>query len=139
LLRDCNRGEVLAGTLGGHRDAIHGVGWQREGTVQGASTTSATVALDHDDDASAWPWPFRALQTFDVAARDDAHVMLTVTLTIENTGLEPFPFGLGWHPYFPRDATTTLQFAAAGVWINDATELPLKHIAADEKWSFRQP
>ena len=135
----CNRQYVLARNFGDHPHAIHGVGWQREWTVQCASTTSATLALDHHDDASAWPWPFRALQTFDVAARDDAHVMLTVTLTIENTGGEAFPFGLGWHPYFPRDASTALQFAADGVWINDATGIPVEHIAAEEKWSLKQP
>jgi aldose 1-epimerase len=39
----------------------------------------------------------------------------------------------------PRDSTTTLQFRAAALWRNDATELPVDRIAAQSPWSFRDP
>src|SRR5258708_26097354 len=47
-----------------------------------------------------------------------------MSLAIENTGSASFPFGLGWHPFFPRTAATGLSFAVARVWQTDATVLP---------------
>ena len=136
------RAFALARNFGDSPHSILGAGWQRLWTVAAATPTRATLTLDHDaqgEAASAWPWPFRALQTFDLASQDDAHASLTATLTIENTGAAPFPFGLGWHPFFPRDPTTTLQFTASNVWINDATELPIELVDAGGPWSFREP
>ena len=49
-----------------------------------------------------------------------------------------FPFGLGWHPFFPRDSTTTLQFSAAAVWINDVGEMPVERLDAIDAWSFKE-
>lgn len=132
----------LARNFGDSPHAIHGVGWQRPWRVDGATPTRARLALEHsprDDGAAAWPWPFRATQTFDLASPDDTRATLTATLTIENTGNAAFPFGLGWHPFFPRDSTTTLEFAASRLWRNDATELPVECIAAQGSWSFREP
>jgi aldose 1-epimerase len=131
---------TLARNFGDSPHSIHGVGWQRPWHVDSATQTRATLTLEHDargENASAWPWPFRATQTFDLAA-DQAHVSLTLGLTLANTGDDSFPFGLGWHPFFPRDSTTTLQFVAREVWINDATELPIQRISASDAWSFSE-
>jgi len=132
----------LTRNFGASPHAIHGVGWQRAWTVQVATPTGATLTLDHDpqgNDASAWPWAFRAVQAFDLASADPRRAVLTATLTIENAGGAAFPFGLGWHPFFPRDPTTTLQFDAAGLWVNDAAELPVERANMTEPWSFREP
>jgi aldose 1-epimerase len=132
----------LARNFGASPHAIHGVGWQRAWNVEAATSTSATLTLEHDargDDASAWPWQFRAMQAFDLASSDPHRAVLTATLTVENTGGAAFPFGLGWHPFFPRDPTTTLQFAAARIWINDATEMPAERLDTVGEWSFRAP
>lgn len=129
----------LARNFGDHPHSIHGVGWQRTWTIEASSATHATLSFEHRDDASAWPWSFRAQQSFSLASDDDRHASLIVTLTVENTSDAPFPFGLGWHPFFPRDATTTLEFAAAHVWRNDATQLPIDRIDAEGPWSFDAP
>jgi aldose 1-epimerase len=130
---------ALGRNFGDHPHAIHGVGWQRAWNVNAATATRALLTLEHDaqgnDETSAWPWPFRALQCFDLMA-DTNHATLTATLTIKNTGPTPFPFGLGWHPYFPRDATTTASFAARSVWLNDATHLPERRVDATGSWDF---
>jgi aldose 1-epimerase len=129
---------ALARNFGDHPHAIHGVGWQRAWNVAGASRSRARLMLVHDAvgaTKSAWPWPFRATQTFDLAAQG-VRATLTATMTIENTGDAPFPFGLGWHPFFPRDTTTTLEFAARSVWRNDATQLPVERLDAMGGWSF---
>jgi aldose 1-epimerase len=34
------------------------------------------------------------------------------------------PAGLGWHPYFPRTAATTLHARVTGLWLTDAEILP---------------
>ena len=137
-----DRSHALTRNFGASPHAIHGVGWQCVWIVQAATPTSATLTLDHDakgNDASAWPWPFRAVQAFDLASSDAHHAVLTATLTVENTGGTAFPFGLGWHPFFPRDPTMTLQFTAAGIWINDETGMPIERLDAVDEWSFKAP
>jgi aldose 1-epimerase len=76
----------------------------------------------------------------DVArAGGDATAILAVTLTLVNAGPTPFPFGLGWHPFFPKDPTTRLGFRAGAVWRNDATQLPLRRVAIPDEWRFDPP
>src|SRR5205823_1299050 len=85
----------LMRNFGDSPHSIHGVGWQRPWTVATATPTRAMLALVHDakgDEASAWPWPFRAVQTFDLASDRDTRCVLTATLTIENTSDAAFPF-----------------------------------------------
>ena len=128
----------LARNFGDHPHSVHGVGWQRAWRVESASSTSAIISYAHSgrgDEADAWPWPFVAMQAYDLAPAD-AYARLTLTLTIANTGDAPFPFGLGWHPFFPRDASTTLRFDARDVWLNDATQLPVERVAAHGTWNF---
>ena len=140
LLAFDGRTFTLARNFGDSPHSIHGVGWQRPWSVDAVTPTRAMLSLVHDaegEEASAWPWPFRAVQTFDLASDGDTRCMLAATLTIENIGDTAFPYGLGWHPFFPRDSTTTLQFAATNVWINDANEMPMRRIAAEGAWSFR--
>jgi aldose 1-epimerase len=45
-------------------------------------------------------------------------------MSITNAGPVAFPFGLGWHPFFPREPATRLGFSAASMWETDATVLP---------------
>lgn len=135
------RDYALERNFGTHAHAIHGVGWQRAWAVLEASARHAQLALVHDangNDAAAWPWPFRATQTFRLSEDAEAPraVRLVVTLTLANTGREPFPFGLGWHPFFVRDAATRIAFRAARVWRNDPTQLPQRLVAIPRAWDF---
>jgi aldose 1-epimerase len=140
-LRHRGRDRALARNFGDSPHAIHGVGWQRAWSTIASDAASALIALDHDadgDDAAAWPWPFRATQAF--ALREDARgATLSMRLAIENAGGEDFPFGLGWHPFFPKPLGTTLAFDAAWVWINDATQLPVERTGVPERWRFATP
>ena len=137
--REC----ALARNFGDHPHAIHGVGWQRAWDVEQASAHRARLALVHDArgaNAAAWPWPFGATLTFELPEpADDDAVVLVATLTIANTGSSAFPFGLGFHPFFPRDAHTDVGFAAAAVYENDATQLPLRRVAIPPAWQFDPP
>jgi aldose 1-epimerase len=132
---------TLARNFGDHPHAIHGVGWQRPWTVVDRHEASIRLALEHRphaDAARAWPWPFDAWQSIALVA-DGAGATLTLVLTIRNAGDEPFPFGLGWHPFFPRDDATVLGLSADGFWQTDATQLPTAHAAATGDRCFDPP
>jgi len=130
---------ALARNFGDHPHAIHGVGWQRAWSVVDETPDRATLALTHradtDEERAAWPWPFDATHAMHLHG-DGQATTLTATLTIESRADEPFPFGLGWHPFFPRTPATTLAFDAAHVWRNEATCLPVERIDVPDAWSF---
>jgi aldose 1-epimerase len=117
--------------------AIHGNGWRRAWNVLEREPARAALEFVHDaagERAREWPFPYRGWQRFDLA--DNA---LTMTLGIENIGSTAFPFGLGWHPYFPRTAATVLGFAADAVWQTDRTVLPTRLERVPAQWSFAPP
>jgi aldose 1-epimerase len=135
------REHELARNFGDSPHAIHGVGWQRAWRVAASTDADARLVLEHaaaGEDARAWPWPFRATQTFSLAA-DASAATLAVRLAVENTGDEAFPFGLGFHPFFPKPAGTTLDFDTAYVWENDATQLPVERVDAARRWTGGAP
>src|SRR5205085_895702 len=98
----------LPPNLAGETDAIHGQGWRNPWQVAGHETSTAALVFDHP--AGAWPWDYRAEQTFTL--RPNA---LIQRLSVTNTSREPMPAGLGVHPYFPRDHETRLQAEVTGV------------------------
>jgi aldose 1-epimerase len=117
--------------------AIHGNGWRRAWEIVEHAADRATLALTHSTagtSAREWPFPFRARQIFELDADT-----LAMTLAIANIGDTPFPFGLGWHPFFPRNAKTVLGFAAAGVWQTDPTRLPTRPDPVPPEWNFDTP
>lgn len=120
---------ALARNFGVHPHSIHGIGWQRAWHVREHTDHAVQLALRHDAadgvQRAAWPWAFDAVHTFALHARDDGACVLHATLSLQSRAGAPFPFGLGWHPFFPKLAGTTLQFDARGVWRNDATQLPV--------------
>jgi aldose 1-epimerase len=123
--------------LAGHPHAIHGNGWQRAWRVVERERARAVIELVHDAAGQRrleWPFPYRARQTFSLGP--DA---LTLTMAIENTGTSAFPFGMGWHPFFPRTPATVLGFTAAGVWRTDATQLPTRLDRVPAEWDFSTP
>jgi aldose 1-epimerase len=117
--------------------AIHGNGWRRRWEVIEQTPAGATLELEHSaagPGADEWPFAYRARQTFALAPDD-----FSMTLSIANAGDVPFPFGLGWHPFFPRNASTVLGFAAAGVWQTDPTLLPARLDRVPSAWDFGIP
>jgi aldose 1-epimerase len=107
---------------------IHGDGWLRAWRVVERGDTHATLSLERE---RAKPHAYRARLSY---ALDDA--TLIVTLAVENAGREPLPFGLGLHPFLPRDADTKLSAAAGGLWLPDADWLPVRHVPAPPAWTF---
>jgi aldose 1-epimerase len=120
--------------------AIHGNGWQRAWSVTRREASLLTLELVHDAigaRAEEWPFPYRARQCFELVA-EGSSVRLDVELEIENTGKDAFPFGLGWHPYFDRDAQTELGFVARGVWQTDPSHVPTRLETTPPSWNFER-
>jgi aldose 1-epimerase len=136
-LHRAGRAWALARNFGDSPHSIHGVGWQRAWQVVGASARHALLALDHDPgrDGAAWPWPFHATLAYRLREHE-ARALLTCTLGVRNTGSDAFPYGLGFHPFFPRREATTLRFAANAVWRNGASQLPIEKMPIPNAWRF---
>jgi aldose 1-epimerase len=112
---------ALTPNLGDHPHALHGQGWRGAWTVVSAAAAEAVLAFDHP--AGEWPWAYRAEQR---ACLDDHGLRLTLSVT--NTGVEPMPAGLGFHPYFPARAGERLRAGVTGVWMIDGDCLPTTHV-----------
>ncbi|MGR4862310.1 aldose 1-epimerase [Caulobacter sp. LARHSG274] len=119
------RDVVLPPNLAGHPHALHGQGWRGAWTVESAGAAEAVLAFDHPP--GAWPWAYRAEQRFRLGADG-----LRIDLSVTNTGDEPMPAGLGFHPYFPTRPGERLQAGVTGVWMIDADVLPTHHV--DGPW-----
>jgi len=130
---------ALSRNFGEHPHAIHGVGWQRACSVVRRNAPAVRLALAHEahgESERAWPWPFHATQALDLATHEDGSATLQATLTLQSRADEPFPFGLGWHPYFHKAADTQLRFRAASVWRNGPTQLPVACGPIPPAWRF---
>ncbi len=105
----------------GENYPIHGDGWLQAWRVAEQSDRHIVLALDsaqYDGD----PYTYSATQT--LTLNQDG---LTINLQVTNRGTEELPFGLGLHPYFPRNAETRLQSHADGVWLCGADPIPTGH------------
>lgn len=102
-----------------HAHPLHGAGWLSVWTSRSSSAGHCELSVDHK--SKYWPWPFRAVYRVEISG---AH--LKQTLSIENTGLESMPAGLGFHPYFPSRQSALLTFKAKGMWGAGEDQLPQK-------------
>ena len=108
-----------------HPHTLHGFGWLSQWQVTKADGSSAT--LEHEYPGGEWPWPYRAEQRFELCREG-----LTMTLSVTNLADEPMPAGLGFHPYFPRDAGTVYRGLHRGEWQNSGDCLPERLDQRDE-------
>lgn len=96
---------------------LHGDAFQRVWEVLAVS--DAQVDLNLTDGAFG---PFRYDASLCYALQPDR---LTVTMDLTNRADVTLPYGLGFHPWFPRAPDTRLAFAADAVWMEDAQHLPV--------------
>ncbi len=101
------------------RHTIHGHGWQAPWTVTEATPDALVIEYAHD--ADAWPYPYRARQTFALGPAS-----LVVTLELVNEGRAPMPAGLGLHPYFVRTAGARVLAEVDKIWLNDREVMPIE-------------
>jgi len=78
--------------------------------------------LAHQPDAH-WPFPFELQQRFVLTPG-----ALEVHLVFKNTGAQPQPVGLGWHPYFPKRPRSRLHIELTDRWESAASGLPTRRV-----------
>ena len=99
--------------------AIHGHGWQSPWMVVNA--TDEMVNLEYTHQTDAWPFPYRARQTFTLSPNT-----LRVHIEVINVGAEPMPAGFGLHPYFVRTPETRVTTTVEGVWLTGEDAMPTR-------------
>lgn len=111
---------------------LHGEGWQADWTIVRQTPTS--VEMSFTQPGGATPYAYKACQRFSL---DEAG--LTMTLMVENRGERAMPFGIGWHPYFPMTANTTVLAPARKYWTEVDGWLPGEQTDIPEDVDFSSP
>ncbi|MGG6895613.1 MULTISPECIES: aldose 1-epimerase [Rhizobium] len=113
---------------------LHGDGWQAEWSILSRSSNELQIGFRHQE--SATPYSYEARQTIALSSEG-----LTLHMSVENVGKDALPFGLGWHPYFPMTAQTTLFAPARRFWTETEGWLPGERtdIPADLDFSQSSP
>ena len=109
---------------------IHGDGFQRSWEVKQKTLDSVTLQLNN---GHIGPFIYRAEQLFRL--QEDS---LKINFKLINLGSEALPFGFGFHPWFPRNKQTKLQFEASHVWLEDEQYLPkeLIKVSNGSHWDY---
>lgn len=97
---------------------IHGDGWQASWEVGERRADRVELILDKPENAGS-PHAYHARQSFRLAG-----ARLELSISVTNTGEIALPFGLGFHPFFPRTPLTTLLAPATAWWTERDGHLP---------------
>lgn len=103
--------------------AIHGPSRDRPWRVAAAEPDLAVLFQEIDEPEI--PWRYRI--ALEVGLSPEG---LSLGLSLINLGDRRLPFGIGLHPWFPREPGTRLSFSAQGVHLPDARNLPLPETRA---------
>ena len=98
---------------------IHGDGWLQPWKVTHYDEDVMTLCLESNRHAGN-PYHYRSTQTFRLLPNG-----LAIDLEVTHLGDSPLPYGLGLHPYFPRNDQTRLSFTASGVWLAGNDPIPV--------------
>lgn len=113
------------------RHSIHGHGWKQPWTL--LKSNAAVAVIEYRHRADAWPWSYRATQSF----RLDSE-RLTLGMSVTNESREAMPAGLGPHPYFVRTPGACLTANADRIWLNDSELLPTELVTPPVKYDLRR-
>lgn len=97
---------------------LHGDGWLERWSI--LRQNRREIVFRYAQEASAaTPFAYEVTQT--IAVDDDR---LSLSLTVTNWTNDPLPYGLGFHPYFPRNPQTRLFAKAGRHWSERENHLP---------------
>jgi aldose 1-epimerase len=102
---------------------IHGDAWQQPWRYEQHDAAALSMTLESNR-FNGNPHHYRAAQTFKLVDGG-----MDQTLAVTHLSDAPLPYGLGLHPWLPRNEQTTLQAKVGGVWLSHADCLPKEHTA----------
>lgn len=102
------------------RHPINGSAWQTAWRLEQLQPAAARLTLA---ESRIGPYVFSA--TMDLELDDRA---LHIGFAVSNHGDDALPFGVGLHPWFPRQHGSTITARSNGYWEHDDDCLPLKFI-----------
>ncbi|MGS0740296.1 aldose 1-epimerase [Glaciimonas sp. GG7] len=118
----------------GEQYPIHGDGWQQKWRVSKQTASSIELTLKSER-FNGNPHVYRCTQTFTLL--DDG---LSIALAVTHLGAEALPYGLGLHPYFPRNAATSFHAHTAGVMLSGNDCIPTAHTSVfPQTWDYNRP
>jgi aldose 1-epimerase len=100
---------------------IHGDAWQQEWQIAQLDSASLEMSLVSKH-RHGNPHHYKATQSFKLVEGG-----MEQSLSITHLGATPLPYGLGLHPWLPRNDQTKLQAKVSGVWLSHADCLPKEH------------
>lgn len=84
------------------KNALHGLVYNKrfeiEKIIESKTYASVTIAYEGDKENLGFPYTYKILLTYTLFEKE-----IRLSIKIENTDCKPFPFTLGWHPYFYSD------------------------------------
>lgn len=111
---------------------IHGDGWVQCWAFEQPAADTIVMTLEslHFDGD---PYDYGATQTFRLVEGG-----LDQRVAVTHLGRGALPYGLGLHPWFTRDAATSLTASVRGVWLSGADPLPTSHTESfPATWDLR--
>jgi aldose 1-epimerase len=120
----------LRPNMPGDPSPLHGQGWLNPWQIERATECEAVLSFHHR--AGEWPWDYEARQAFSLDVGG-----LSATLACRNTGAEPMPCGVGFHPYFPCGPATRIDTEVEVAWTIDQHVLPVDEVPATGKLGLR--
>lgn len=120
-------------------NAIHGLVYNKEFTVTltESDEKKARVVLTYKSNGSTpgFPFPFELKLTYEIEAKGS----LILTFDLVNLGSIPFPYGMGWHPYFMAEQleVNELSFRSKDYYACDKRSLPVKTLSSTLPSSFK--
>ena len=113
---------AIAPNAAGHAYPIHGDGFLQTWEFNQLDTSSLEMRLTSKQ-FNRNPHHYSATQTFKLVDGG-----MDQSLTVTHLGDEALPYGLGLHPWLPRNEQTTLRAKVSGVWLSHPDCLPKEHV-----------
>lgn len=108
---------------------LHGDGWLLPWQVEDETQDSVAMRLETPA-APHTPYTYDARQAYRLDSRG-----LEISMAVTNRAAYSLPYGLGHHPYFPRNAQTRLTVRLPKVWNSDRI-IPTDIAPTPAKWDF---
>ncbi len=109
---------------------IHGDGFQQAWRVIETRPDLIHLAIESAVQA---PYEYRAHVVYGLSP-----TALTMRMEVEHQGDEPALYGMGFHPWFPRTASVTLEAPAWTAWLETEDHLPAGAVPVVDRpeWDF---